>query len=426
MKYYSTRDKNLRSPLKEAVLSGLAPDGGLFMPEEIPIQPLPDLTEKSLLEIAFQIGLPFICEDISESAYGDMIERVFPFDAPLVELDSNLSVLELFHGPTLAFKDFGARFMAELMSYLIRGDDSPLTVLAATSGDTGSAVAHGFLGAPNINVVLLYPSGRVSTLQEKQLTTCGKNITALSVEGSFDDCQRLVKEAFLNTELRKSKRLTSANSINIARLLPQSFYYFRALAQLKKRSDSAVFSVPSGNFGNLTAGILAKKMGAPISRFLAATNQNKIVPEFLRTDLYTPAPSIPTLSNAMDVGNPSNFERLTDLLGDTAKDFAPWITGHFFSDEETLGAIREIQERYEYSLCPHTAVGALALAREQTPGIVLATAHPIKFTEEISRAGLDTSHIKMPEQLKDILNKESTAISMPADKSAFFEFLSEL
>ena len=316
MIYYSTNNKNQRVSLREAVIQGLAPDNGLYMPESIPVLSasfFESLSQLSFQEIGFRVAKSLIGEDIPTNELKRIVDHTIQFDAPLVEIERDVFSLELFHGPTLAFKDFGARFLSGLLGYFANQQDKEITILVATSGDTGSAVANGFLNVPGTKVIVLYPSGKVSDIQEKQFTTLGGNITALEIDGTFDDCQRLVKQAFMDEELKRKLFLTSANSINIARLIPQSFYYFHAYAQLKDKQSEIVFSVPSGNFGNLTAGLFAKRMGLPIHKFIAATNRNDIVPKYLQTKLFSPRPSVQTISNAMDVGNPSNFARILDL-----------------------------------------------------------------------------------------------------------------
>jgi len=316
MKFYSTNNSKHLVSLRQAVINGLAPDNGLYMPEEIPSLPphfFNSLSEKSFQEIALEVAKEFVEEEISNEELRKIIDRAITFDAPLVEVGKNTFALELFHGPTLAFKDFGARFMSQVLGHFAKQHSREIVILVATSGDTGSAVANGFLGVPGTRVVVLYPSGKVSEIQEKQFATLGQNITAVEVNGTFDDCQRLVKEAFLDPELRESFFLTSANSINIARLIPQSFYYFYAWSRLPKK-DNTVFSIPSGNFGNLTAGLIAKKMGLPIHHFVAATNMNDIVPHYLATKEFSTKPSVSTISNAMDVGDPSNFARMLDIF----------------------------------------------------------------------------------------------------------------
>jgi len=346
-------------------------------------------------------------------------------------LDDKKYILELFHGPSLAFKDFGARFMAQLMSYFNRGEDKELTILVATSGDTGGAVAAGFYKTPGIRVIILYPSGKVSNLQEKQLTTLGENIFALEIDGTFDDCQYLVKTAFLDAELNQKLRLSSANSINIARLIPQSFYYFEAYKQLPKEGDPIVFSIPSGNFGNLTAGLFAKKMGLPVHHFIAATNANDIVPAYLSTGEYHPRPSVPTLSNAMDVGNPSNFARMLDLHPST-DDCSTWnnmqnqITGYAFDDETTAQAMKEIDKKFNYTIDPHGAVGFLALSEYQsknpnTRGIILETAHPAKFIDDVE--SILEHPIEIPEKLAVLTDRKKESVLMPISFPALKEWL---
>lgn len=389
MRYPSTNGRCQPATLAEAVLSGLAPDGGLYVPQEIPrlddafFAALPGL---ALPEIAEHVLSPFLEPELDRRAVREIARSAFDFDLPLAQIDESTGVLELFHGPTLAFKDFGARFMARLFSRLAPAC-SDVTVLAATSGDTGSAVANGFFGLPGFRVVILYPSGQVSPLQEKQLTTLGGNVTALEVKGTFDDCQRMVKSAFADSELRARMNLTSANSINIARLLPQSLYYFRGAA-LAGKSPLAI-SVPSGNFGNLTAGLIAKRMGLKVERFVAATNANQVFPRYLEGADFAPAPSKRTLSNAMDVGDPSNFTRISWLYPSRAA-MAAEIWSRSFSDDQTLEAMALVERRHAYVMDPHTAVGYLGLEayRRERPGagIVLSTAHPAKFGEVVEKA----------------------------------------
>jgi threonine synthase len=345
----------------------------------------------------------------------------------LISLSPALHILELFHGPTLAFKDFGARFMARLMGYFVRSETRPLTVLVATSGDTGSAVAHGFLGVPGIRVVILYPSKRISEAQEKQFTTLGENITALEVSGTFDDCQRLVKQAFSDGELNKRAFITSANSINIGRLLPQMFYHVAAYRQLPVASVPLIVSVPSGNFGNLTAGIFAKRIGLPVARFVASTNANDVVPEYLRTGEFHPRPAKPTFSNAMDVGSPNNFPRLLDLCRDRLEYMQREIWGHGASDEETLGAMRSLHERFGYIADPHTGVGVLgweAYRREHpepAQGLVLATAHPAKFADIVARA--IGSAPPLPDRLAAYLQRPKLSQAISGQYDDFKQFL---
>jgi threonine synthase len=430
MKFRSTLRRSPEVSLREAVLHGSAQDGGLFMPVEIPrlsaafLEKLPGL---SFLEIAREVGRLFCGDEVPAQILEKIAAEAFNFPVPVVTLSENLHILELFHGPTLAFKDFGARFMARLMGYFVQETGTELTVIVATSGDTGSAVAHAFLGVPGIRVVILYPAGRVSAAQEKQLTTLGQNITALEVAGAFDDCQRLAKQALVDPAITAKITITSANSINIARLIPQSLYYFTAVAQLKPSESMAHFAVPSGNFGNLTGGLLAKRMGLRTGQFVAATNANDVVPEFLRTGLLVPRASRLTMSNAMDVGNPSNFARIADLYDNDLQAIRRDIWGCSFSDEDTLRAMREVQRSYGYVLDPHTAVGVLGWRRfaKQAPqagrGIVLATAHPAKFADVVERAtGIRP---EMPERLAAFLDRPKKSISFPNQFSALQEFL---
>lgn len=429
MQLYSTKNPNQFFSLKEAVLKGLPSDNGLFMPSLIPVlEPAfyKNIEDYSFTEIARIVAGSLIGDDIPSAVLDRMINEAIDFPAPLVALDEDLFILELFHGPTMAFKDFGARFMAQLMSYFNGGNKKELVILVATSGDTGGAVASGFYDIPGIKVVILYPSGKVSQLQEKQLTTLGKNITALEIDGTFDDCQALVKSAFLDGELTDSIQLTSANSINIARLIPQSFYYFEAFKQLPRKDKPFVFVVPSGNFGNLTAGLLAKRMGLPVKEFLAATNVNDVVPEFLATGIFKPRTSIPTLSNAMDVGNPSNFARMENLFGSTWNNFQDEIKGYSVNDQETLEEIKRIKQTYSYVIDPHGAVGTAAFKKYQidnpdTCGVILETAHPAKFSEEVSKyLKMD---IPVPKQLAKYLQLEKHSVKLPTDFDSFKKWL---
>jgi len=395
VRYRSTSRQAPLTSLRGAVLRGLAPDGGLYMPAEIARRSPGELEEFRRLpftEVCFRVVTPFAGPEVPEEILWQVVSEAINFPVKLISLSPALHILELFHGPTLAFKDFGARFMARLMGYFVRDETRPLTVLVATSGDTGSAVAHGFLGVPGIRVVILYPSKRISEAQEKQFTTLGENITALEVSGTFDDCQRLVKQAFSDAELNKRTFLTSANSINIGRLLPQMFYHVAAYRQLPVASVPLIVSVPSGNFGNLTAGIFAKRIGLPVARFVASTNVNDVVPEYLRTGEFHPRTATPTLSNAMDVGSPNNFPRLLDLCRNRLEYVQREIWGHGATDEETLSAMKSLYDRFGYVADPHTAVGVLgweAYRREHpepAQGLVLATAHPAKFADVVARA----------------------------------------
>lgn len=440
MQLYSTKNRSVQVDLKQAVFQGLPKDNGLFMPNELPKLDsdfLKNLSDFSFSEIGFQICKTLFQGTIPENDLRDIIKKAINFPAPLVALDDQKSILELFHGPSLAFKDFGAQFMAQLMSYFNRGEDKELTILVATSGDTGGAVAAGFHKTPGIRVVILYPSGKVSALQEKQLTTLGHNITALEVDGTFDDCQALVKQAFLDQDLRSKIQISSANSINISRLIPQSFYYFEAYKQLESKADGVVFSIPSGNFGNLTAGLLAYKMGLPVHQFIAATNENDIVPSYLTKGEYIPRPSVRTISNAMDVGNPSNFSRMIDIFAVAKgkgipsdkgiwRDMNTLISGYAYGDLETEQAIRDIRNTHNYLIDPHGAVGYLALEAYQkqhpnTRGIILETAHPSKFKEDMDRIlGQDTP---VPDRLSAIANYTKVAIPMTKNYSNFNHWL---
>ncbi|HEU5290293.1 MAG TPA: threonine synthase [Cyclobacteriaceae bacterium] len=423
MMYYSTNNPAYKVNLQEAVIKSLAPDNGLFMPEKIPVLPpafFSSLDEMTFAEIAFEVAHAFTGNDLPTGRLKKIIEHTITFDAPLVEIEKNIYALELFHGPTLAFKDFGARFMSQVLEYFAEQINREVIILVATSGDTGSAVANGFLGVPGTKVIVLYPSGQVSEMQEKQFTTLGQNITAIEVDGTFDDCQRLVKQAFLDEEVNKKFLLTSANSINLARLIPQSFYYFYAWSRLAKRSG-VVFSVPSGNFGNLTAGLLAKKMGLPILQFIAATNINDIVPNYLSNGIFSPKPSKATISNAMDVGNPNNFARILDLFNHDHKAIQNEIWGCSFTDDETRVAMKEVFRESKYILDPHGAVGYLGLKKflSQNPksaGVFFETAHPAKFIETVE-ATLQTK-ITIPQTLQQFLHGKKISIRSSAEFSS--------
>lgn len=417
MNYYSTNNKNIRVSLKEAVVQGLAPDSGLYMPEVIPTLSndfFKSLQKKTFKQIALEVTENLIGNDLPKKDLERIVEHTIQFEAPLVEIEKNIYALELFHGPTLAFKDFGARFLSGLLGYFAAQQNKEITILVATSGDTGSAVANGFLNVQGTKVIVLYPSGKVSAVQEKQFTTLGGNVQAIEVEGTFDDCQRIVKQCFLDTELSRKINLTSANSINIARLIPQSFYYFNAVAQLKEKSE-VIVSVPSGNFGNLTAGMLAKRMGLPIKHFIAATNANDIVPEYLKTKQFNPRPSVQTISNAMDVGNPSNFFRLLDLYNKNFDALTHDITGYSFTDEQTKGVMRKVYEEKKYVLDPHGAIGYLGLkeylkTHGNMTGIFLETAHPAKFQDVVSST-LNKS-ISLPSTLKKFMSGKKLTTPM--------------
>ena len=429
MKYYSTKNASRAYSLKEAVLLGLPQDNGLFMPERIPTVDssfINALKGKSLVDIAAHVAAQWFSQDVPEEVLQSMVADAYPFDTPVVSLDDRTHILELFHGPTLAFKDVGARFMARLMSWFVKGSDKKLTILVATSGDTGSAVASGFFNVENIDVVILYPSGKVSESQEKQLTTWGNNIAALEVKGTFDDCQRMVKEAFLDPELSTRLSLSSANSINIARLVPQSFYYFRAAAQLLQYGKPLSFVVPSGNFGNLTAGIFAKRMGLPVASFIAATNANDVVPEYLRAGDFHPRKSVSTISNAMDVGNPSNFWRMTNLYNDSLEEMRKDITGFSVNEDETREAMKACYRRFNYVIDPHGAVGLhawnqLMSKQSNNSGVILETAHPSKFSNVVE----ETLHLvpEMPERLAAIVAKQKRSILISPELSELKSYL---
>jgi threonine synthase len=432
LKFYSTNNTATRVSFKEAVFNSMPQDKGLYMPETIPRLDdhfLNNLDIYTLPEIAFHVASSLLGDDIPEDDLKQIIRDAINFYAPVVELEQSVGVLELWHGPSLAFKDFGARFMSRVMSYFLEAGEKQLDVLVATSGDTGGAVALGFLGVPNTRVTILYPKGKVSGVQELQLTTNGQNIRAIEVEGTFDDCQALVKQAFTDPELNVKFRLTSANSINIARLIPQTFYYFNAYAQmLKLGKDEVVFSVPSGNFGNIAAGILAWTMGLPVHQFIAATNANDTVPEFLRTGTYQPKESVQTISNAMDVGNPSNWVRIADMFKDDSQKLKNLIKGYSFTDEETLQAIEKIFDSYNYIACPHTAIAWQALKDWQqdeptgtTTGVFLSTAHPCKFPDVLPQR--IASAIVVPQELKHLENKTKQAATLGIDFEGFKRYL---
>ncbi|MFM9055264.1 MAG: threonine synthase [Bacteroidota bacterium] len=430
MRFYSTRNPSITFDPAMAILRSLPEDNGLFMPERIPLMPegfFADIRSMQLPEIAYEVAVRYFSPEIPAEVIRTIVDDAVNFPVPVKHIHADTHVLELFHGPTLAFKDMGARFMARLMSWLNRNEAEKLTVLVATSGDTGSAVASGFYGVEGIEVVILYPSGKVSPLQEKQLTTNGGNIRALEIQGSFDDCQRIVKTAFLDKELNTRYRLTSANSINIARLIPQSFYYIDALRQVPEGSIPPVFVVPSGNFGNLTAGLLAQRSGMPASGFIAATNRNDAVVRYLSGEDYQPHETIATISNAMDVGNPSNFVRLLDMFGNERAQMQHALQACTFDDEATRSAMRECYSQYGYMLDPHAAVGWLAWAQLQsgfqngTPGLILETAHPVKFSEVVE----ETLGVKpeIPESLLSIMSREKQASLLSSNYSDFLDWM---
>ncbi len=428
MQYISTRDKNLKISFEQAVKRGLAPNKGLFVPENyitLPKEFWDNLYGMSLQEIGYQVGRQYVGDEIPDDDFRQICNEVLNFDIPLVNVKDNIYSLELFHGPTCAFKDVGARFMARCLGYFSRQRNEKTVILVATSGDTGSAVANGFLNVPGVDVIILYPSGKVSEIQEKQLTTNGGNITALEVDGVFDDCQALVKTAFANFDTKDKIKLTSANSINIARLIPQSFYYYYAVSQLKR--DDAVICVPSGNFGNITGGILALKSGLKVKHFVAATNANDTVPRYLETGVYTAKPSVQTISNAMDVGDPSNFERLDEIFCHSSNNFGSTISSYSFSDDATRQKMKDTYENHKYILDPHGAVGMLGIEKylgddKDTPGVFLETAHPCKFLDVVQQSTGITP--QLPEALSRCLGKEKVSIKIDNDYKQLEKILS--
>ena len=430
MKYYSTNKEAPTATLEEAVVKGLAPDKGLYMPENIhklPTAFFDNIENMSFQEIAFEVAKAFFGDDVETSALKDIVYDTLSFDVPAINIEDNIYSLELFHGPTLAFKDVGARFMARLLQYFIKKEgQKSITVLVATSGDTGSAVANGFLGVEGIHVDVLYPKGKVSKIQESQFTTLGKNITAIEINGVFDDCQTLVKQAFMDEELNANKKLTSANSINVARFLPQAFYYFYAYAQLKKqnKADNMVVCVPSGNFGNICAGIFAHEMGLPIKRFIAANNANDIFYKYLQSGKYEPKPSKQTLANAMDVGDPSNFARIYDLFGGCHEKITSLISGATYTDDMIKATMQTCHKETGYVLDPHGACGYRALKeglKNGETGVFLETAHPAKFKEKVD----DILHIdiKIPSRLAEFMKGKKQSIGMNNSFAEFKEFL---
>ncbi len=430
MRYYSTNGKTEMVDLREAVVKGLAADNGLFMPERIVALPTTfyeQIDKLSFQDIAFTVAQAFFGEDLEAAALRTIVNETLAFDCPVVPVQANRYALELFHGPTLAFKDVGARFMARLLSHFVGQDrKQAINVLVATSGDTGSAVANGFLGVEGVNVYVLYPKGKVSTIQESQFTTLGQNITAIEVDGVFDDCQALVKQAFMDKELNEQLLLTSANSINVARFLPQAFYYFYAYAQMKRQGlhSELVFCVPSGNFGNITAALFAHRMGLPIKRFIAANNANDVFYQYLQTGKYQPKPSVQTIANAMDVGNPSNFARIYDLYGGNHHTISQLIAGFRFSDDEIRATIRDCFQQTGYVLDPHGACGYKALQlslSKNEHGVFCETAHPAKFKETVD-AVLPTP-IDIPERLARFMQRRKQTHPMNNSFDKFKAFL---
>ncbi len=424
MNYYSLNKKASNVSFKEATILGQAPDKGLYFPCTIPKidkELIKNISNIKKEELAFKIMLPYIGNTITEEALFQIVKETIDFDFPLVPINNQIASLELFHGPTLAFKDVGARFMSRCLGYFSKGQSNKITVLVATSGDTGGAVANGFLGVEGVDVVILYPSGKVSAVQELQITTCGQNITALEVDGSFDDCQAMVKEAFMDADLNAKMQLTSANSINVARWLPQQLYYFFAYQQWQYKDHPPVIAVPSGNFGNICAGVLAFVSGLPVEHFIAACNVNDAVPEFLRSGNYAPKQAVPTISNAMDVGNPSNFIRVMELFNNNFEQVSNIISGYTISDEATKQTIANVYKQYNYILDPHGAVAYNAMEQyfqlhPNQKGFILETAHPVKFPETVESA--IGKSIKIPESAKALFGKEKQSIAV---KAAFDE-----
>ncbi|MBR3830708.1 MAG: threonine synthase [Muribaculaceae bacterium] len=431
MQYYSTNGIAPKVSLQEAVVRGLAPDKGLYMPERIPTIPqafFNNIGEMTLQDIAFVVANTLFGDDIDSATLKEIVNETLNFDIPLVHVDENRYSLELFHGPTLAFKDVGARFMARLLSYFNKQKGTKdVNVLVATSGDTGSAVANGFLGVQGVRVFVLYPKGKVSKIQEAQFTTLGKNITALEISGTFDDCQALVKSAFMDDELNEKLQLTSANSINVARFLPQMFYYFYAYAQLAKMGkplDNVVISVPSGNFGNITAGLIGKRMGLPIKRFIAANNKNDIFYQYLLSGNYNPRPSISTIANAMDVGAPSNFARILDLYGNSHSAIKAEISGCTYTDEQIAETLKDTYNKTNYLLDPHGAVGYRSLLDglyENEIGIFLETAHPAKFKDTVE--SIIDNNVSIPGKLVAFMKGNKSTVKLPASFSNFKKYL---
>ena len=430
MKYYSTNRKASDATLEEAVVKGLAADRGLYMPHNIRILPASfyeQIDQLSFQEIASQVADAFFGEDVPAETLKQIVYDTLSFDVPVVRVKENIYSLELFHGPTLAFKDVGGRFMARLLGYFIRKEGKrQVNVLVATSGDTGSAVANGFLGVEGIHVYVLYPKGKVSEIQEKQFTTLGRNITAVEVDGTFDDCQALVKSAFMDQELNERMQLTSANSINVARFLPQAFYYFYAYAQMKKlgREKELVVCVPSGNFGNITAGLFAKRMGLPVKRFIAANNRNDIFYQYLKTGQYAPKPSVQTIANAMDVGDPSNFARILDLYERSHDAIASEISGETYTDDQIRETVQLTYDETGYLLDPHGACGYRALSENLQPGevgVFLETAHPAKFLHTVE--DIIGTDINIPEKLKAFMNGTKQSVPMSKNFMTFKEWL---
>jgi len=426
MKYYSTNKKSEDLSFKEAVIRGLAPDNGLYFPERI--EKLPEGligSGKSIEELGFEVAKRFVDGEIPDADLERIVSETVNFPLPIVEVEKDVFSLELWHGPTCAFKDVGGRFLARCLSHFVQSGGEKVTILVATSGDTGSAVAAGFLGVEGIDVVILYPKGKVSKIQEQQLTTMGQNITTLEVDGTFDDCQAMVKAAFNDSELRSKMNLSSANSINVARFLPQSFYYFGSYEQLEDKSKPVVYSCPSGNYGNLTAGLFAQKMGLPIAKFIAASNANDIVPKYLETGVYIPKPSVTTISNAMDVGDPSNFARILEIHNGDWDAVKASIVGYSYSDAQTEVGMKDVITRTGYLMEPHGVIGYMALKEYQkqhdVQGIVLETAHPAKFGDVVEP--VIGQKIEVPERLQEFMRRKKVATLINADFKELKDYL---
>ena len=429
MKYYSTNHKSDDVTLRDAVVRGLAPDRGLYMPErlnKLPKEFFDSIDKMTFQEMSFEVAKAFFGEDIPADDLKRIVYDTLAFETPVVKVEDNIYSLELFHGPTLAFKDVGARFMARLLGYFNKEEKQLVNVLVATSGDTGSAVANGFLGVEGVHVYVLYPKGKVSPIQECQFTTLGRNITAVEIDGVFDDCQALVKNAFMDAELNQRMKLTSANSINVARFLPQAFYYFNAYAQMKRlgKADNLVICVPSGNFGNITAGLFGWFMGLPVKRFIAANNANDIFYNYLKSGVYSPKPSVQTLANAMDVGDPSNFARVLALYGGSHKDIAGHIGGATYTDEQIKETLKDCYERTGYLLDPHGTCGYRALREQLQPGeygVFLETAHPAKFKEKVD--AITGGDVEIPARLQAFMKGTKQSVELSKDYADFRNFL---
>ncbi len=430
MKYYNLKDHLEKIDLREATIKGQGKEKGLFFPENIPQfneEFIQNLHQYSNEEIAYRCMKDFAGDDIPSKILKEIVAETVSFEIPLVKINEQISILELFHGPTLAFKDIGARFMSRCLSYFLKNQQKKVTVLVATSGDTGGAVAHGFYKIPQINVVILYPKNRVSPVQEKQLTALGENISAIEVNGSFDDCQNLVKQAFSDEEINSQLFLTSANSINVARWLPQQIYYLIALKQwIQQHKEHPVICVPSGNFGNICAGVLAYFRGLPVSHFIAACNANQVVPDYFKTQNYQPQKAIATLSNAMDVGDPSNFVRVLELFGHQFETVKNKISAYSIDDDQTMGTITEVYAKYGYVLEPHSAVAFASMEKylKENPnqkGFILGTAHPVKFPDAVEKA--IHTQIEIPESLNELMKKEKKTVEINSDFEELRRFL---